>query len=118
MDTILPKCFTADRPEPAAGCDIAAVIKAQSVTSWLQPIFSIKERKVIALETMTQAIDPLYGRAIDLDTLYGAAARQGLLRELDGMCLKRAIEDFAKLAPLDPDLIAVIRSGHRRMTGR
>jgi EAL domain-containing protein (putative c-di-GMP-specific phosphodiesterase class I) len=85
--------------------DVAAIIAAESVESWFQPIYSIKERKVIGFEALARATNPSDGTTVEPIPLFYSASRKGLNLSLDRLCRRRAIEGFAKLAALDPNLI-------------
>ncbi len=85
--------------------DVAAIIAAESVESWFQPIYSIKERKVIGFEALARAVNPSDGAIVEPIPLFYSASRKGLNLSLDRLCRRRAIEGFAKIAALDPNLI-------------
>jgi EAL domain-containing protein (putative c-di-GMP-specific phosphodiesterase class I) len=88
--------------------DVAAIIAAESIESCFQPIYSIKERKVIGFEALARATNPSDGAIVDPVPLFYSASRKGLNLSLDRLCRRRAIEGFARLAALDPNLIVFI----------
>jgi EAL domain-containing protein (putative c-di-GMP-specific phosphodiesterase class I) len=88
--------------------DIHDVLKAQSMASHFQPIISIRERRVIGLEALIRAIDPKSGQPISASYLFDAASRHSQALHLDRLCRESAVEGFARLASLDPELILFV----------
>jgi EAL domain-containing protein (putative c-di-GMP-specific phosphodiesterase class I) len=88
--------------------DIHAVLEARSMLSHFQPIISIREKKVIGLEALIRATNPMSGKPISPNFLFDAASRHKQSLQLDRLCRESAIAGFATLASLDPDLILFI----------
>jgi EAL domain-containing protein (putative c-di-GMP-specific phosphodiesterase class I) len=89
------------------GCDVfdvAAVIEAGSVESRYQPIVSAKGGRVVGLEALARATDPISGTPVSPGALFAAAARKGLSLELDRLCRRRAVEGFAASEAMDSDV--------------
>jgi EAL domain-containing protein (putative c-di-GMP-specific phosphodiesterase class I) len=88
--------------------DIHDVLQAHSMASHFQPIISIREKRVIGLEALIRAIDPKTGKPISPSYLFDAATRHSQALQLDRLCRESAVEGFATLASLDPDLILFV----------
>ena len=88
--------------------DIHAVLQARTMMSHFQPIISIRERRVIGLEALVRATNPVSGKPISPNYLFNAAARHKQSLQLDRMCREAAVSGFATLASLDPDLILFV----------
>jgi EAL domain-containing protein (putative c-di-GMP-specific phosphodiesterase class I) len=88
--------------------DIHAVLQARSMLSHFQPIISIREKRVIGLEALVRATNPVSGKPISPNYLFDAASRHKQSLHLDRLCREAAISGFATLAGFDPDLILFI----------
>jgi EAL domain-containing protein (putative c-di-GMP-specific phosphodiesterase class I) len=88
--------------------DIHEVLQAHSMASHFQPIISIREKRVIGLEALIRATDPKSGKPISPTYLFDAANRHSQSLRLDRICRESAIEGFATLASLDPELILFV----------
>ncbi len=88
--------------------DIQAVLRARSMLSHFQPIISIREKRVIGLEALVRATNPDSGKPISASYLFDAAFRHKQSLQLDRMCREAALQGFATLADLDPDLILFV----------
>jgi EAL domain-containing protein (putative c-di-GMP-specific phosphodiesterase class I) len=88
--------------------DIRDVLQAHSMASHFQPIISIREKRVIGLEALIRATDPKTGHAISPTYLFDAASRHSQSLALDRFCRESAVEGFAALARLDPELILFV----------
>ena len=63
--------------------DIHAVLQARSMLSHFQPIISIREKRVIGLEALVRASNPVSGKAISPNYLFDAASRHKQSLQLD-----------------------------------
>lgn len=88
--------------------DIHAVLQTRSMRSHFQPIISIREKRVIGLEALVRATNPVSGQPISANFLFDAASRHKQSLQLDQLCRESAISGFTSLASLDPDLILFI----------
>ena len=91
-----------------AEVDIDAVLRARSMMSHYQPIISIRGKKVIGLEALVRATNPVSGRPIAPTFLFDAANRHKQSLLLDRLCRESALAGFATIAGLDPDLILFV----------
>lgn len=107
----MPEELEASAERPAiveAQFDLSEVLQAQNVASHFQPIISIREKRVIGLEALIRATDPKTGAPISASRLFGAASQYRQALQLDRLCRQAAIEGFARLASLDPELILFV----------
>ena len=88
--------------------DISAVIQAQSVLCHLQPIISIREGRVIGLEALARATNPISGKPIPPEYLFHAATQFKQARTLDKLCRETSLRSFSDLCELDKDIILFI----------
>ncbi len=88
--------------------ELSDVLQAHSIASHFQPIISIREKRVIGLEALIRATDPKTGRPISASSLFDAASRYRQSLQLDRLCREAAVEGFAGLASLDPELILFV----------
>ena len=82
---------------------IEKIIKDELVEIYLQPIVSIRTKKIYAFEALTRCT--FENEIIDPDTLFKLANEQKLSFELDEMTRKKAIRDFYDYYQKDNDLI-------------
>ncbi len=85
--------------------DIEKIISNECLISHFQPIFSIKDIRIIGFEALARATDPYSGKAIPPGLLFKVANEKGRLLELDCLCRKKAIEGFSKFANTDDNLL-------------
>ncbi|MFW6333482.1 MAG: EAL domain-containing protein [Thermodesulfobacteriota bacterium] len=102
------------------------IILEQRIRIFLQPIISIKEKRVIGFEALTRGIDPETGEMVPPIPLFQTARRMDRALEFDRLCRKTAVKDFLKaelnLAHMlfinfDPSILADVTIGNGWMRG-
>ena len=88
--------------------DIKTIIETESITSFFQQIFSIKSSAVVGVEALARAIDPVTWQYIPPSGIFEEAAKEGLTVDLDRLCRKTAIREFAPVASQNPNLLLFI----------
>jgi EAL domain-containing protein (putative c-di-GMP-specific phosphodiesterase class I) len=94
--------------ETVAEFDLLMILKQESITSHFQPIFAVKEPRVIGLEALARATNPENGMSIPPNRLFEEAQRRGLVLELDRLCRRKAMECFTSIAELDPQILLFV----------
>ena len=77
---------------------IRDLIQREAVVTYFQPIVSVREKRAVGVEALSRGL--LGGPNGDLIapyTLFEEAERNGVSRELDQLCSRRALESFAPL---------------------
>ena len=74
---------------------INQIIRAGAIHSLLQPIVSIKEKRVIGFEVLSRGIDPDSGDLLPPLELFEAAHKADTCLELDRLCRKKAVEKIS-----------------------
>lgn len=85
--------------------DIKAVLDKELVEVHFQPLFSIREKKIIGFEGLSRGIHPLSGKLIPPLPLLKIAKDAKLTLELDLLFRKKIAESFKKFCPEPHDLI-------------
>ena len=85
--------------------DIHRLIDTGSVVTLFQPLVSIKRGAVFGLEALSRGKVPGTQVSIPPQTLFGLAAAEGRLLDLDRVCRQRALDAFASLHARDKGLL-------------
>jgi EAL domain-containing protein (putative c-di-GMP-specific phosphodiesterase class I) len=88
--------------------DLSVILEQESITSHFQPIFSIKEPRVIGLEALARAVNPENGMSISPNRLFEEAQRRGLILEVDRLCRRKAVECFTSIAEFDSQVLLFV----------
>ncbi|MBD0320122.1 MAG: EAL domain-containing protein, partial [Gemmatimonadetes bacterium] len=86
--------------------DVAGLIAAGAVETFMQPIASMRRQGLIGVEALTRC--QVDGTPIPPPELFGAAERAGLAGELDRLCRRRAIQCFRALHARQPELVLFV----------
>lgn len=86
--------------------DIAGLIAAGAVETYLQPIASMRRQGLIGVEALTRC--QVEGTPVPPPELFGAAERAGLAADLDRLCRRRAIQCFRALHARQPELVLFV----------
>ena len=84
--------------------DVGKIID-KGVNVRFQPIVSVRRKSLVGFESLVRAVDPSDGSPVPPDALFAAAARQGLVLELDRACRAAALSAFAPLHAKNQSLI-------------
>lgn len=105
---------------PDKTMDLAALIDREGIITHFQPIISVKKKAVIGFEALSRGTSDSTDRLIPPLELFQAAAAEGRVPELDGLCRKKSLEAFLSLGVsqndyflslnMDPEAIARISS--------
>jgi len=71
------------------------IIENRKISTVFQPIFNVKENKVLGYEALTRG--PVNSELNSPDTLFNYATEYGLLSELEILCRDNAIRQFSNL---------------------
>ncbi len=83
----------------AAGqLDLARILTEKSVTTWFQPIVSVKQHAVVGYEALSRGIHPDTGELIAPNTLFSLAGAANQLVHLDRICREKALENYKPLS--------------------
>lgn len=93
--------FTADFSET----ELKTILDQELVESHFQPIFSVREKKVIGFEGLSRGIHPKSGSLISPLALLKTAKEAGLLLELDRLFRKKVLETFKACCPEPTELL-------------
>lgn len=74
------------------------LVQEDALETHFQPIVSLRNGTVFAVEALTRAFDEERGRSVPPATLFGVAEELEMLGEFDRFCRRRAVERFASLA--------------------
>ena len=85
--------------------NINQVLEQELVEIHFQPLFSIREKKIIGFEGLSRGIHPSSGKLIPPLPLLKMAKDAGLTLELDRLFRKKIMESFQKFCPQPHDLI-------------
>ncbi len=73
---------------------IEDIINRELVTTYYQPLVSIKRKQVIGFEALSRGVDTTKGTIIPPGVLIEGAEKNGFILELDRLFRKRALENF------------------------
>ncbi|HVZ80342.1 MAG TPA: EAL domain-containing protein [bacterium] len=85
--------------------DLKTLLDRESVEVHFQPIFSIREKKVIGFEGLSRGVHPRSGKLISPLQLLKAARETGVVLELDRLFRKKILETFKQCCPAPHDLL-------------
>jgi len=77
--------------------DIIEIIQKELIRIEFQPILSLKLKKAVGVEALCRGINPKDRTVISPITLFEEAAKLGVVIDLDRLCRKTAMKEFAKL---------------------
>ncbi|MGE4318149.1 MAG: EAL domain-containing protein [Deferribacterales bacterium] len=77
--------------------DIIEIIQKELIRIEFQPILSLKLKKAVGVEALCRGINPKDRTVISPLTLFEEAAKFGVVIDLDRLCRKTAMKEFAKL---------------------
>lgn len=103
---LIQKCI--ENKDQNTDIDIKTIIDTESITSHFQQIFSIKSSLVVGVEALARGIDPFSDQFIPPYKIFGQAEKEGLTLELDRLCRKVAIREFASIASQNPNLLLFV----------
>src|SRR5690348_6328270 len=87
-----PMLFTADYNE----LDLKALLDRESVEVHFQPIFSIREKKIIGFEGLSRGVDVKTGKLVPPLQLLKVAKEAQLTLELDRLFRKKLLETYKR----------------------
>src|SRR5581483_1233219 len=93
--------FTADYND----IDLKILLERELVEVHFQPLFSIREKKVIGFEALSRGVHPVSGKLIPPLALLKIAKEAGLTLELDRLFRKIILKTFQKCCPQPHELI-------------
>ncbi len=93
--------FTADYSD----LDIKILLERELVEVHFQPIFSIREKKMIGFEALSRGIHPLSGKLVPPLPLLKMAKENDLTLQLDRLFRKKILEAFREWFPPPHDLL-------------
>ncbi len=96
--------FTADYSD----LDLKILLERELVEVHFQPIFSIREKKIVGFEGLSRGIHPISGKLIPPLPLLKLAREAGLTMELDRLLRKKILESFQRFCPQPHDLILTL----------
>jgi EAL domain-containing protein (putative c-di-GMP-specific phosphodiesterase class I) len=85
--------------------DLGSIIKKRSITAHFQPIVSMRERQVLAVEALCRGVHPDNGLLIPPTVLFGLARSEGNLLALDRICRSKALDAFKHLGGPQKELM-------------
>ncbi len=83
--------------------DIEKIIKNEHITICFQPIISIRKNSMAAFEALCRGIDG--EEIIPPNVLFDCARDKDLTLELDRLCRKKALEEFASMTKSSEDML-------------
>lgn len=95
-------------PDELAREDVLAIIERELLHSHYQPVVGMTSRSVIGFEALCRAFHPITNEPVPPPALFAAAARYGLLVEVDRLCRRTAIKNFAKVSCMLPEAMLAI----------
>ena len=93
--------FTTDFSE----LDFKTILDQELIEVHFQPIFSIREKKIVGFEGLSRGIHPASGKLIPPLPLLKLAKEADLTLELDRLMRKKIMESFKQFCPQPHDLI-------------
>ncbi len=96
--------FTADFSET----DLKTILDRELIEVHFQPLFSIREKKVVGFEGLSRGVHPESGKLIPPLTLLKIAKDSGLTLELDRLFRKKVLETFKRCCPAPQELILTL----------
>ena len=85
--------------------ELKAILEKELVEVHFQPIFSVREKKVVGFEGLSRGVHPESGRLINPLALLKTAKEAGLTLELDRLFRKKVLETFKQCCPEPQELI-------------
>ena len=92
-----------------ARVDIRDILARTAIEIHFQPIVSGRQRAVIGVEALCRG-QTSAGALVSPAVLFQAAAAQGLARDLDHLCRRRAVAHFAPLLRTHPRLVLFVNT--------
>jgi EAL domain-containing protein (putative c-di-GMP-specific phosphodiesterase class I) len=92
--------YTADFNE----LDLKILLDRELVEVHFQPIFSLREKKIVGFEALSRGIHPVSGKLVPPLSMLKAAREFGLVMELDRLFRKKILETFKACCPPPHDL--------------
>ena len=90
---------------PQVEIELESILQTRSVATHFQPIISMRERAVLAVEALCRGVHPHSGLLIPPALLFGLARPHEGLLELDRLCRQKSLETFSKLGGGAGDLM-------------
>jgi EAL domain-containing protein (putative c-di-GMP-specific phosphodiesterase class I) len=81
--------------------DLGKLLANKSITTWFQPIVSVKQHSIVGYEALSRGIQPCTKELIAPNTLFSLAAATNQLVELDRICREKALENYKPLSTLN-----------------
>lgn len=78
--------------------DLARILAEQSVTTWFQPIVSVKQHGLVGYEALTRGLHPDTRELIAPHTLFSLAGAASQLVALDRLCREKALANYQPLS--------------------
>ena len=78
---------------------IAGIIKDKAVTTYFQPIISLKDKTAVGVEALSRGIHPSSSKLIPPLDLIDRAKQHGLGLELDRLFREKALDTYQKINP-------------------
>jgi EAL domain-containing protein (putative c-di-GMP-specific phosphodiesterase class I) len=88
--------------------DLKTLLDRESVEVHFQPIFSIREKKIIGFEGLSRGIHPVTGQLIAPLQLLKIAKDAGLTLELDRLFRKKILETYKECCPQSQGLLLTL----------
>jgi len=88
--------------------DPKVILEKELVEVHFQPIFSIREKKIIGFEGLSRGIHPVSGRLVPPLPLLKAAKEADLTLEMDRLFRKKILETFKHCCPAPHDLLLTL----------
>ncbi len=88
--------------------DFKAILNRELIEVHFQPIFSIREKKVVGFEGLSRGVHPESGNLIPPLALLKSAKDSGLTLELDQLFRKKVLETFKRCCPSPQELILTL----------
>lgn len=85
---------------------VRELIQKEAVITHFQPIVSVRDARTVGVEALSRGAAG--GDLTAPQTLFAAAEREGVSRELDKLCSRKALETFAPLHKAHPELVLFI----------
>lgn len=85
--------------------DLFSLIEREAVTSHFQPIYSIREKRVVGFEGLSRGIHPATGKLIPPVVLLNLARQSDLTLDLDRLFRKKVLQGFKPLREKFPDAL-------------
>lgn len=79
------------------GFDIAEIVEKELIRIEFQPILSLKLKKAVGVEALCRGINPADRTVISPITLFSEAKKHNKVLELDRLCRKTAMKEFANI---------------------